>query len=169
MASSRRTVYLIAFTYSSTQRRHFGLLIPKLENGEESNTDGTLIHAVGAPMTGFNLEFKRSYNHETSRTRHELYNLGTVPVSVINQLTEQPHQRMQRLQPAPQTILEVLAFIVPLPQRAPVNEPVNNVSIAESSTRWFKLCKCPQECMLIQLCRRLLIVDVKNGLQILSR
>lgn len=53
-----RTVYLISARNTSFQRAHFSIFVPSASNPDQ----GTKIHAVGAPMAGYILEFKRNYN-----------------------------------------------------------------------------------------------------------
>ncbi|CAI7568828.1 unnamed protein product [Penicillium viridicatum] len=53
-----RTVYLISARNTSFQRAHFSIFVPSATNPYR----GTKIHAVGAPMAGYVLEFKRNYN-----------------------------------------------------------------------------------------------------------
>ncbi|KAJ5150430.1 uncharacterized protein N7500_010619 [Penicillium coprophilum] len=53
-----RTIYLISARNSSFQRAHFSIFVPSATSPDR----GTKIHAVGAPMAGYVLEFKRNYN-----------------------------------------------------------------------------------------------------------
>ncbi|KAJ5853931.1 hypothetical protein N7534_006474 [Penicillium rubens] len=53
-----RTIYLISARNTSFQRAHFSIFVPSATNPDR----GTKIHAVGAPMAGYVLEFKRNYN-----------------------------------------------------------------------------------------------------------
>ena len=53
-----RNLYLIKYRQASTQRAHFAIFVPSAANAQV----GTLIHVVGAPMAGYQLEFKRNYN-----------------------------------------------------------------------------------------------------------
>lgn len=69
-----RTIYLVSFRPSKTQRAHFGIWVPSVAKLEI----GTLIHVVGAPMAGFSLQFKRSYNLELTKQEYELWPIGEV-------------------------------------------------------------------------------------------
>ncbi|KAF4770948.1 hypothetical protein N7455_005998 [Penicillium solitum] len=53
-----RTIYLISARNKSFQRAHFSIFVPSATNPDRE----TKIHAVGAPMAGYVLEFKRNYN-----------------------------------------------------------------------------------------------------------
>lgn len=53
-----RTVSLISFRNAPSQRAHFAIFIPSATDPKR----GTLIHAVGAPMAGYVLQFKRNYS-----------------------------------------------------------------------------------------------------------
>lgn len=52
-----RIVSLVAYRLSPNQRAHFAVFVPSASN----NDFGSIIHVVGAPMAGFQLEFKRQY------------------------------------------------------------------------------------------------------------
>lgn len=49
---------------------------------------GTLIHAVGAPMAGYILEFKRNYSPALTQQRHETFPIGQVYSSNIVDTTD---------------------------------------------------------------------------------
>ncbi|KAI3299831.1 hypothetical protein DTO002I6_2058 [Penicillium roqueforti] len=53
-----RKIYLISARSTPFQRAHFSIFVPSATNPDR----GTKIHAVGAPMAGYVLEFKRNYN-----------------------------------------------------------------------------------------------------------
>lgn len=53
-----RKIYLISARNTPFQRAHFSIFVPSATNPDR----GTKIHAVGAPMAGYVLEFKRNYN-----------------------------------------------------------------------------------------------------------
>lgn len=70
-----RTIHLLTSRNSSAQRAHFAIFIPATATPNQ----GTLIQAVGAPMTGYILEFERNYNPATdSLERYTLFPLGEV-------------------------------------------------------------------------------------------
>lgn len=58
LTMASRTVSLIAYRNAATQRAHFAIFIPSAANQDL----GTLIHVIGAPMAGYQLEFKRNYS-----------------------------------------------------------------------------------------------------------
>lgn len=75
-----RTIYLVTSRNSPAQRAHFAVFIPTAAQPNQ----GTLIQAIGAPMTGYILEFKRNYNPATdSLERYTLFPLGEVDSSHI--------------------------------------------------------------------------------------
>lgn len=80
-----RTIYLITSRNAPAQRAHFAIFVP----AETTPDQGTLIQAVGAPMTGYILEFKRNYcPSEDSREQHTLFPIGEVDSSHIVDLVD---------------------------------------------------------------------------------
>ncbi|KAJ5864160.1 uncharacterized protein N7529_006076 [Penicillium soppii] len=69
-----RTVYLISARYSSSQRAHFSIFVPLAAD----SSVGTKIHVTGAPMVGYNPEFKRNYNPSLEKI-DKIYPIGEVP------------------------------------------------------------------------------------------
>jgi hypothetical protein len=74
-----RTIYLISFRNAPSQRAHFSIFVPSAAEPKR----GTLIHAVGAPMAGYILEFKRNYSPDLTQQRHETFAIGQVYSSNI--------------------------------------------------------------------------------------
>ena len=125
--TARRAIQLISFRQNPSQRAHFSIFVPSLANPRK----GSLIHAVGAPMAGFSLEFKRNYDPEESKKRHTVIPLGEVPASsVVDPVVNVKEETVAR------DDLERIAEKVPTP-RASVNflAPVNDVSNAQSRLR----------------------------------
>jgi hypothetical protein len=126
MSSSSNSIYLLAFEYAHL-RKHFGLFIPTSgadATHEGISNTGTLINVVGAPLSGYHLEIQRDFDRSATSQVKKLHHLGTLPTTVLAPLIETPHDR---LVPRPENILEDLAFTIPLPQKHPADEPVNNV------------------------------------------
>lgn len=69
-----RNLYLIKYRYTSTQRAHFAIFVPSAANAHA----GTLIHVVGSPMAGYQLEFKRNYNPSESQEPHTTVHIGEI-------------------------------------------------------------------------------------------
>jgi hypothetical protein len=74
-----RTIHLISFRNAPSQRAHFAIFVPSAANPQQ----GTLIHAVGAPMAGYILEYKRNYSPGLTQQRHETFAIGQVHSSNI--------------------------------------------------------------------------------------
>lgn len=115
-----RTIYLITSRNAASQRAHFAIFVPS-----ETNPDkGTLIQAVGAPMTGYILEFKRNYcPSEDSLERHTLFPIGEVDSSHIVDSTD----GTKTSDATPTDDIEVAAAQIPTPGisdnfLAPVND-----------------------------------------------
>lgn len=79
-----REVYLATYRYSTAQRRHFAIFVPSVASHEV----GTLINVVGAPMAGYQLEFRRNNRPMDNRELEELALLGHVPAAHIVDSTD---------------------------------------------------------------------------------
>lgn len=89
---SQRSVYLLKYRLSASQRAHLGLFIPNapddrpqlVHNFRQAPCRGTVIHVVGEPLfAGYALEFKRNYECSTSKTLDELVFLSLVDSSIV--------------------------------------------------------------------------------------
>ncbi|KAG5290135.1 hypothetical protein I7I48_09664 [Histoplasma ohiense] len=78
-ATAPRTVSLILYRNAATQRAHFAIFIPSATN----QGLGTLIHVIGAPMAGYQLEFKRNYSHALTQQPHTRYEIGQIDSQYI--------------------------------------------------------------------------------------
>ncbi|OAL69832.1 hypothetical protein A7D00_5871 [Trichophyton violaceum] len=74
-----RPLYLVAFRGAPSQRKHFAIFLPN----EGETEKGTVIHVVGAPMAGYQHEFKRNYNPFMSKTFHAVVQIGQIDKSHI--------------------------------------------------------------------------------------
>jgi len=75
-----RPIYLISSRNAEFQRAHFAIFVPATTEPEQ----GTLIQAVGAPMTGYHLEFKRNYSPVNDTQEHfSLIRLGEIDTENI--------------------------------------------------------------------------------------
>ncbi|KAJ5407925.1 hypothetical protein N7509_001808 [Penicillium cosmopolitanum] len=75
-----RTIYLVSSRNAESQRAHFAIFVPAATEPDQ----GTLIEAVGAPMTGYILEFKRNYSLINDTQEHySLIQLGEVDAENI--------------------------------------------------------------------------------------
>jgi hypothetical protein len=72
-----KKIYLIKFRNATSQRAHFAIYI---QEGGFPGT-GTLVHVVGAPMAGFQLEIKLNYNLDNTQQRYTHHLLGEVSAS----------------------------------------------------------------------------------------
>ena len=118
-----RTIYLVSFRYSSAQRAHFGIFVPS----EADPSKGTLIHAVGAPMAGYRLEFKRNYSPGESQQPYVMDPIGDVYSQHIVNSTD----TAKGSDSTPRGNLEVAASLVPTPGISQnFLAPVNDVRIS---------------------------------------
>lgn len=74
-----RTVSLIAYRNAATQRAHFAIFIPSPTNQDI----GTLIHVIGAPMAGYQLEFNRNYSLVLTQQPHTRHVIGQIDSQYI--------------------------------------------------------------------------------------
>jgi hypothetical protein len=107
------------FRNNPSQRAHFAIFVPSAAEPKR----GTLIHAVGAPMAGYILEFKRNYSPILTQQRHETFPIGQVYSSNIVDATDTAMTKDS----TPRGNIEVAASQVPTPGisqnfMAPVND-----------------------------------------------
>lgn len=69
-----RTIYLVSDRTAAHQRAHFSIFVPSATNP----SNGTLIHAIGAPMFGYTLVFRRNYSPEPSNSLPQIWAIGEV-------------------------------------------------------------------------------------------
>lgn len=74
-----RTVSLLTYRLTPTQRAHFAIFIPYASNDDV----GTIIQVVGAPMAGFQLEFKRLYAIALTPQPYMRYPIGQIDSQFI--------------------------------------------------------------------------------------
>lgn len=116
-----RTIYLISFRNSPSQRAHFAIFVPSAADPNR----GTLIHAVGAPMAGYILEFKRNYSPAMTQQRHETFPIGQVYSSNIVDSVDTAMTKDS----TPRGNIEIAASQVPTPGISQnFMAPVNDVS-----------------------------------------
>ncbi|KAL6247879.1 hypothetical protein RBB50_005227 [Rhinocladiella similis] len=72
-----KKIHLLKFRQATNQRAHFAIYI---HEGEFPGT-GILVHVVGAPMAGFQLEIKLNYNLDNTQQRYTHHLLGQVSAS----------------------------------------------------------------------------------------
>lgn len=119
-----RTIYLTKSRTSRSQRAHFAIFVPS----PSTLSKGTLINAVGAPMAGYILEFKRNdVPAATQQERCEFFAIGEVDSSHI--VDAAADDEVASTDSAPRGELEMAAARVRTPG---VSEkfmaPVNDVS-----------------------------------------
>ncbi|CAG7935421.1 unnamed protein product [Penicillium salamii] len=117
-----RTIQLVSFRNVSSQRAHFAIFVPSAADPKR----GTLIHAVGAPMAGYILEFKRNYSPAMTQQRHETFPIGQVYSSNIVDSVDTAMTKDS----TPRGNIEIAASQVPTPGisqnfMAPVNDTTN--------------------------------------------
>lgn len=120
-----RTVYLILSRNAAHQRAHFSIFVPSAADSQQ----GTLIHAVGAPMAGYQLQFKRNYSPEASKQLHQKWPIGEVDSQYIVDSTGTE----MTIDTNPRGDIEKVASQCPTPRRnenfmAPVNEVSKSTS-----------------------------------------
>lgn len=118
-----RTVYLISARNTSFQRAHFSTFVPSAANPDR----GTKIHAVGAPMAGYVLEFKRNYNPSLD-PHDQTFPIGQVHSSDI---VDSP-DAAPSIDSTPRGKIELAATQIPTPGinqnfMAPVNDVRNMI------------------------------------------
>jgi hypothetical protein len=117
---SPRAVYLIASRNAEAQRAHFAIFVPAAEQTDR----GTLIQAIGAPMTGYILEFKRNHSpKEDSTEKYTMIEIGHVDSANI----VDPTSGVKVSDGVPKGNIEIAASQVPTPGisdnfLAPVND-----------------------------------------------
>ncbi|CAI7643085.1 unnamed protein product [Penicillium glandicola] len=116
-----RTIYLISARNTSFQRAHFSIFVPSATNPDR----GTKIHAVGAPMAGYVLEFKRNYNPSID-PHDQTFEIGQVQSSNI---VDSP-DAAPSIDSTPRGRIELAATQTPTPGisqnfMAPVNDITN--------------------------------------------
>ncbi|KAJ5501800.1 hypothetical protein LT330_000704 [Penicillium expansum] len=116
-----RTIYLISARNTSFQRAHFSIFVPSATNPDR----GTKIHAVGAPMAGYVLEFKRNYN-PSLEPHDQKFSIGYVHSSDI---VDSP-DAAPSIDSTPRGNIELAATQIPTPGisqnfMAPVNDTTN--------------------------------------------
>lgn len=118
-----RTIYLISARNTSFQRAHFSIFVPSATNPDR----GTKIHAVGAPMAGYVLEFKRNYNPSLD-PHDQTFPIGQVHSSDI---VDSP-DAAPSIDSTPRGKIELAATQIPTPGinhnfMAPVNDVSNMI------------------------------------------
>lgn len=114
-----RTLSLISYRTASTQRAHFAIFVPSASDPDV----GTLIHVVGAPMAGYQLEFKRNYSVALTQQPHTKYPIGQID----SQHIVDNANNTRSSDSTPKGAIELTASQVPAPGisqnfMAPVNE-----------------------------------------------
>ena len=125
---TRRTIHLIASRNAEAQRAHFAIFVP----AERAPEQGTLIEAVGAPMAGYMLEFRRNY----SPPNDSVENYEIIPIGEIDSANiVDDESGVKSADANPRGDIEVVAAQIPTPG---ISEnflaPVNEVSICDTAT-----------------------------------
>ncbi|PWY73076.1 hypothetical protein BO94DRAFT_538956 [Aspergillus sclerotioniger CBS 115572] len=118
-----RTLYLVSSRNSPGQRAHFSFFVPSAA----FPNIGTSIHVVGAPMMGYELEFKRNHNSSSNEEPYEMVSIGQVD---CHHIADSSGDRNMLVDHTPRDNLEVAASQVPPPRisenfMAPVNDTIN--------------------------------------------
>ncbi|PLB37149.1 uncharacterized protein BDW47DRAFT_107469 [Aspergillus candidus] len=117
-----RTIYLVSDRQASSQRAHFSLFVPSTADP----TRGTIIQVIGAPMTGYALEFKRNHSPSSIQHSYETCPIGQVASAHIVDSTH----TAASTDCEPKGDIEIAAAQVPPPRisenfLAPVNDTTN--------------------------------------------
>ncbi|OOQ89258.1 hypothetical protein PEBR_17055 [Penicillium brasilianum] len=118
-----RTVHLIASRNAEAQRAHFAIFVP----ADAAPEQGTLIEAVGAPMAGYMLEFRRNY----SPSNDSIENYEIIPIGEIDSANiVDDDSGIKRADADPRGDIEIVASQIPTPGisenfLAPVNDTTN--------------------------------------------
>lgn len=102
-----RNVFLIVYR-SRLFNAHWGMVVPY----NNTSTVGTKIHVTGTLRNGFEHEFQRDYDPESTGRAHSLVALGAVDASVVATLASVDTEDMMT---TPSNRLEQLALTVPAP------------------------------------------------------
>ncbi|CAK45500.1 uncharacterized protein BO96DRAFT_229283 [Aspergillus niger CBS 101883] len=118
-----RAILLVSSRNSPSQRAHFSIFVPSVA----CSTIGTSIHVVGAPMMGYQLEFKRNHSLSSNAEPYETALLGYVD---SHHIADSPGERSMFVDHAPRDDLETAASQIPAPRvsenfMAPVNDTTN--------------------------------------------
>ncbi|KAL9114743.1 MAG: hypothetical protein Q9227_001422 [Pyrenula ochraceoflavens] len=118
---STRTVSLISSRNTPAQRAHFAIFVPSAIPDM-----GTVIHVVGTPMTGYQLEFKKNYQPRLSPEPYTIHQIGQVNVQHIGD----PTTTTPSIDSTPIGALELAASQISAPRvsqnfLAPVNDITN--------------------------------------------
>lgn len=108
------------------QRAHFAIFAPSASNPDV----GTLIYDVGAPMAGYQLEFKRNHSVALAQQPHTKYSIGQIDSQHVVDSTNNTRSS----DPTPKGSIERTASQVPEPGiiqnfMAPLNE-VSQVEVS---------------------------------------
>lgn len=77
-------VYLIKYRPVALQRAHIAIYVPD----KDFPGAGTLVHVMGAPMTGFHLEIRKPYNLATTAQSYVFRELAQVPASSVQYIEQ---------------------------------------------------------------------------------
>lgn len=132
---SPRAIYLIASRNAEAQRAHFAIFVPAAGQTDR----GSLIQAIGAPMTGYILEFKRNHSpSEDSTEKYTMIEIGHVESENIVDSTS----TAKCSDGIPKGNLEIAASQIPTPGisdnfLAPVNDVRTRHLRSRSILTWF--------------------------------
>ncbi|KAJ5562879.1 hypothetical protein N7535_002675 [Penicillium sp. DV-2018c] len=117
-----RTIYLLSYRAAPRQRAHFAIFVPSAA----VPTMGARIHVVGAPVTGFRLEFVRNYCPDETQRAVKIFAIGQVySFNIVDSVGT-----AQTTDSIPRGNIEVAASHIPAPGisenfMAPVNDTTN--------------------------------------------
>ncbi|CAG8947294.1 unnamed protein product [Penicillium salamii] len=116
-----RTIYMITYRMFPSQRAHFSIYIPSA-----AGTKGTLIHVIGTPMAGYDLEFRRNFSPAIPQRHHEILPIGkTDACNIVDSV-----HTAETTDVSPKGKIEIAASQIPAPGvsenfMAPVNDTTN--------------------------------------------
>ncbi|KAF2690335.1 hypothetical protein K458DRAFT_413135 [Lentithecium fluviatile CBS 122367] len=76
-----RVIYLAVFT-NRTKPANWSIWIPTRGQGSK----GKMINVTGNPATGFYLQFKRNYDFDFTKTKHQIIELGQIHDQYVTDL-----------------------------------------------------------------------------------
>jgi hypothetical protein len=133
-----RTVSLVTYRISPSQRAHFAIFVPSSSN----NDAGTIIHVVGAPMAGFQLEFKRHYAITLTQRPYMRYPIGQIDSKYLADDSDNiPITATLPIRDStPKDAVEIAASQIPPPGISRnFMAPVNDVSQTKLFLRFYSL------------------------------
>ena len=107
-----RSIFLLSYP-SGTFKSHWAIMIPRAGAGRIQK--GTQVHAIGNLKDGFELEIRRNFDIDATRTKPDTpIEIGVVPVQYIDGPEDEKYSKGS----VPRDALERAMFSVPAPSKS---------------------------------------------------